>query len=689
MISILTNYNFIKKGSKSNKVEICERWISLDTETSWNHDEENPISWIYQWAFKFGDYIATGRTPQEFILELKKIYNEYELNENRKIIIFVHNLSYDIQYLKNYLIEAFGEYKILAISAHHFISFSIKGFEFRCSYKLSNKSLAKWCKDLGCKHQKLVGAIDYTKINYQDEELQQIDWDYQLEDVYCLDEAIEKQLSLYGDTIATIPLTSTGYVRREARKHFRNDKKEYIRFQDTKLNELTYTMCKKAFSGAITHGNRFLADKTLEGNIKHRDFVSHYPSQQRTQHFPIGKFIFYGYNVSLTKLKKLTENYCLLIECTLKDVELKSVDITFPYLQESKVRQGKIGKIHTITDNGRILKMEGITKIYLTELDLKWIIKQYKGYFKFDTVYISRKGFLPKYLRDTVDEFMFGKSHFKLLAKRETNLETKQDYELSTMKAKNGLNGIYGMSATDIVRQEYEMLENGEWTINENKNIQESLDTYYKNRNNFLAYQYGVWTTALARDELMTFIELIGYDKAIYCDTDSIFYFTDEETENKIENKNKELREYSEQIGAYVTVDGEKIYYNQFDIEPEDINKFRFLHAKCYAYEDKGELHCTIAGVNKGKYIFDNNGKSVYITRDEELGNIEELKDKKIFHKLGGTRCIYTEVSPTKQKINNHITEFSSSAIICEVEKTLNYGIDNEAELLFMSIEGE
>ena len=101
----------------------------------------------------------------------------------------------------------------------------------------------------------------------------------------------------------------------------------------------------------------------------------------------------------------------------------------------------------------------------------------------------------------------------------------------------------------------------------------------------------------------MTFIELIGYDKAIYCDTDSIFYFTDEETENKIENKNKELREYSEQIGAYVTVDGEKIYYNQFDLEPEDINKFRFLHAKCYAYEDKGELHCTIAGVNKGKYI--------------------------------------------------------------------------------------
>ena len=60
--------------------------------------------------------------------------------------------------------------------------------------------------------------------------------------------------------------------------------------------------------------------------------------------------------------------------------------------------------------------MEGIAKIYLTELDLKWIVKQYKGYFKFDTVYISRKGFLPKYLKDTVD-IPINRPHTKAVAK--------------------------------------------------------------------------------------------------------------------------------------------------------------------------------------------------------------------------------------------------------------------------------
>lgn len=682
-------YNFICKGKGENQTRILERWISLDTETSWNHDMENPIGWIYQWAFKFGEEIQIGRKPSEFIESLKEIKEYYSLDDRNKIIIYVHNLSFDIQYLKNYLIEEFGEYKILAVSEHHFISFTISGFEFRCSYKLSNKSLSKWCKDLGCKHQKLVGAIDYQKINYQDDELSQIDWDYQLEDVYCLDEAIEKQLQLYSDTLATIPLTSTGYVRREARKHYREHKKEFKRFQDTKLNPTTYDFCKRTFSGAITHGNRFLADKTLTGNMKHRDFVSHYPSNQRTQDFPLGKFVFYGSEISLTKLKSLMKQYCLLIELFLCDIELKTPNISFPYLQESKVRQGRLTKQYIISDNGRILKMNGYTCIIVTELDLKWIVKQYKGKIKTGKVFIAQKGKLPEYLIETIDEFMFGKSHFKLLAKRETDLETKLDYELSTMKAKNGLNGIYGMSATDIIRDEYLMDVNGNWTKNVSIDIQGSLDRYYKSRNNFLAYQYGVWTTAHARNELMDFIELIGYDKAIYCDTDSIFYFSDEETEKKIEDYNTELRKKSEELKAYVDVDGERIYYNQFELEPEEINKFRFLHAKCYAYEDRGELHCTIAGVNRDKYIFDSNGNSIKITREEELGSIDELKHKKVFHKLGGTRCIYTEISSTKLFIEGHLTEVSSSAIICEVEKTLNYSIDDNAELFNISIEGE
>ena len=36
----------IKTSSTTNKKEDLKRWISLDTETTHNHDKENPIGWI-------------------------------------------------------------------------------------------------------------------------------------------------------------------------------------------------------------------------------------------------------------------------------------------------------------------------------------------------------------------------------------------------------------------------------------------------------------------------------------------------------------------------------------------------------------------------------------------------------------------------------------------------------------------
>ena len=78
---------------KAHATQICEKWISLDTETAWNHDEETPIAWIYQWCFKFGEVIVTGRKPSEFVSCLRKIQNKYDLSPSKQVVIFVHNLS--------------------------------------------------------------------------------------------------------------------------------------------------------------------------------------------------------------------------------------------------------------------------------------------------------------------------------------------------------------------------------------------------------------------------------------------------------------------------------------------------------------------------------------------------------------------------------------------------------------------
>ena len=167
---------------------------------------------------------------------------------------------------------------------------------------------------------------------------------------------------------------------------------------------------------------------------------------------------------------------------------------------------------------------------------------------------------------------------------------------------------------------------------------------------------------------------LVGKENFLYADTDSIFYLTNNEIENKIKKNNLKWREEAEEKGYFVTVGNNKYYYHSFDDEKEIITKFRTLHSKCYAYEkkviengkEKKKLCVTIAGVQKkGR-----NGN----TRIKELGSIDELKHGKVFRDCGGTRCVYIE--------KNDIT--NSCAIILNTEKTLSTVSDN---LLFEDYE--
>lgn len=663
--------------SRSKYKYFFRQFVALDTETSHNHDEENPVGWIYQWAFRVDETRVIGRKPSEFIEALRKIETYLEDNpHDAKMIIYVHNLSYDLGYLKDFLIQEYPDFKLLALKPHKFISFTCGIFEFRCSWKLANRSLDKWSKDLGTEARKLIGTVDYTKIRYQDSELTATDWAYMLGDIDVLYECIVAQMKLYKDSIARIPLTATGYIRREGRKHFKKDLRNRKKFLATRLDVNTYILLLREFSGGLSHGNRFLAGKTLEGNIKHRDFVSHYPSQQRTQYFPIGKFNLYCRHADYDKVMSLTSEYCCLCVVTFHNLHFRDKRVTMPYLSESKAKEGAIGTIHTISDNGRILELSGYTQLVLTEIDLEWIFKHYApDEYDVEEVYTSSKGFLPKFMIDTVDEFFLGKTKYKTLEKAEKDPAKKKDYKLSLMKSKNGLNGIYGMTAQKIVREEVEMDANGIFLppkFPTKEEMEEGLDKYYSSSKSFMRYAWGCWTTSHARGDLLTFCEVIGYDKVIYCDTDSAFYFSDEETEKRIEAYNEELCQDSMKKGAFINYEGKIVHYNKFDLEDEDITKFRFLHSKCYAYEEGGVLHCTIAGVVPEIIDhLDEEGKPVFFTREEELGSIDNLKEDFVFVRCGGTKAKYIDSPPFTYEHNGHILECASSCIITETTKTL------------------
>ena len=700
MVYEVTNYKpntECKFIHKRKNMEYCEQFVTLDTETSHNHDKENLVGWIYQWAFKFNGDIVIGRKPSDLCKALKILCDSLKTgnSEGKKVICYIHNLSYDFQYLKHYLVQTFGECKkFLAINTHRILSVEFDQVIFKCSYILANRSLEKWASDLNCTHQKRVGLVDYSIIRTQQEDLTDDDWTYQIEDIETQEECILKQMEMYADNICTIPLTSTGYVRRTARHNSEKDNKNRQQFQKIALNEITYSFCRQAFSGGLTHGNRFLADEVIEDNIRHRDFTSHYPTQQVCEYFPIGKFGLETRNCSIEELKDIMKDYCCLIEFSFDKAVLKDKRITFPYMQESKCRLGKISSQHIISDNGRVLKIEGTTILYTTELDMKWLLEQYTfENLLIGDVYCAKKGRLPAFMIDTVNHFFHGKSHFKLLEKKETNPEKKLEYALSLMKAKNGLNGIYGMSATDIIRDTITMdFDTGEWMTDKADNIPELLEKYYNGRNSFLSYQWGVWTTAHARNQLMHFIvDIVGYENSIYCDTDSLFYISTPEIEQRIEQENTRLKALCEKNKWYVEVDGQKVYYNNFGDENENITKFKFLHAKCYAYIEDETLHCTIAGVSQRKMVSCENGKPKYVTREQELGDIDNLKVGKVFTTCGGVLCSYVESKPYHYDWNGHLQECSSSAVLLDNTKTLHDTDDYyESEIIYQfSMTGE
>ena len=664
-ISLLT-----KKHKKQNEY-ILSVPICLDTETSHNHNEENPKTWLYQWGIEFNGGLYYGRTPEQLIYFLNSIIDYYGLNEHKRVIIFVHNLSYDYSYLPLYL---YNEYdnptNVLATDERHIFMLRYNsGLEFRCSYKLSNKSLDKWARDLNTRHKKLVGTIDYDLIRNQTDKLYKADWKYLFYDCIVLSECIIKQLEIYNDTLKSIPYTSTGYVRREIQRSYKgtnhhksNGNRE--KFIKTRMYEWDYLANRLEFSGGLTIGNILLRNEKIKGTIRHRDFRSAYPSKQRTMKFAMGQWLFYARDCGLEQCKSLTDNYCVLLKVYISNVALLK-GCTAPYLQASHCRQATTENYKDIAINGRVIKCTGGFELCLFYEELHLILSQYHCGYKILECYINKKDYLPKWLTDVIDKHFKNKSDKKdTLKKYKDNkgndIATIIELETDLMKSKNVINGIYGVSATDPVRENFSIDKN---VMKKSKmNISEALDKFYGNYNSCMRYSWGCLTTMYVRMELMYLIsEIIGYDNFIYSDTDSIFYISTPEIEEKLEEYNKKCYDNAISIGAYITTDNGKIInYSSFDDEEEDIIEFKYLHSKCYAYVTAdGQLHSTIAGVQK--YGIDN------YPQTKELGSIDNLEPKKVFTKCGGTKAKY--ISEDINDYNNNST--CGGCIITRTTKTL------------------
>ena len=620
--------------------------MCLDIETSKVVIDGNYLPFITSIQVYFEDKYYLFRKPTEFMQWLLKLKADYGLNENRVLKIFIHNEKYDMSYLAPYFKKYLDGEPEIWLEGEAKINYYKQDFvEVIDTLALSNRSLDKWSKDLNTKHQKKVGYYDYSKVIFQDTPLSAEEMEYDKMDVVVLHECIQRQLELYNDTLLTMPMTSTSYVRRFTRVESQSNdvnvkgKKWYnyrkIYFYDTKLSLQQKDKCVEAFAGGYTHGNRFLKDTVLQ-NVLHVDFTSFYPSQLRTQKFPIGKpkvlpSRWFKVNDLIDRCNENDE--IAVVDVLIANAELRNMDHPMPYLASAKIKAVNDTKI--IKDNGRIVKLEGIVKYTCTNKDLEIIRKQYKCKIKITAGIIFEAGFLPSELLNAIDKLFFDKSHLKNEHKRlEKELGKMHPETIEAMInlgiAKKSLNSVYGMFATKPRDTEVVNYDGINFSVNQPYTPEEDLQKHYDNWNNFLAYQIGIMVTAFARYELFEAMELFDLKDILYSDTDSFFVLDKPGYKEKIDQFNALHAKYS------VHVDGTDIYYDQLDFEPY-CYYFKHLHAKCYGQITKNksgeyELSVTIAGVTDKKLIGMYNDKPVYITREEELmyDDIENIKNRKL-----------------------------------------------------------
>ena len=103
----LKSANFITTTSKRKKTKYLNLSLSFDTETTSTYIEPNGIkekfAFMYVWQFGIDGYYCYGRTWDEFIQLCKFIQSSLNLNDKKRVIIFIHNLSFEFQFLESIL----------------------------------------------------------------------------------------------------------------------------------------------------------------------------------------------------------------------------------------------------------------------------------------------------------------------------------------------------------------------------------------------------------------------------------------------------------------------------------------------------------------------------------------------------------------------------------------------------------
>jgi hypothetical protein len=624
--------------TKSNNLSYYNIPASFDIETTSTYVKDAKFAFMYIWQLCINGSTIIGRKWEEFLLLLKILKERYNISQSKRMIIYVHNLGFEFQFFRKRITWAKKDGKdcVFSLKSRRPIyALSQLGFEFRCSYLLSNYNLAYLGANMLLKYKvrKKVGDLDYSLIRTPETPLTEEEIGYCYSDVQVVTSYIQEQIESMGGSIVNIPLTSTGYVREYCRNYcygaFESDsqlrKKMEFEYHSI-ISNLTiksakeYRQLKDAFAGGFTHPNPAHVNKIIP-NMESEDLASSYPATMCSDYFPMSSSTYIGDVKDLSRFNFLLQNYCCLFTVVF-------YDIYSTFESDSYISLHKAQDISDdyVVNAGRIVSADFL-QITTTEVDFDIIKKVYDwSKIEIHSMRIYERGYLPR-------RFILSILH---LFQQKTTLKDVEGKEVEYMASKNKINASFGMSVTDIVRDENFYIDDL-WEKQQADPVSQLTD-YNKSYNRFLFYPWGVWVTAHARHNLWEAILELG-DDFVYADTDSVKFTNYSSHEEFFKRYNFRIKGKLLKMCIYYKINpdliepktkkGKKKLLGVWERE-RSYKKFKTIGPKRYIYEyEDGEFSMTTSGVNKKSavpYLLVN-----YCNYPEDLTNLAYSPDPNLF----------------------------------------------------------
>lgn len=620
-------FPIVKKRVKKYVTEYVDITATLDIEDYADAGD----GYIYSIAMCIYDECIVVRYIEDWFELMSRLEEELELSDNRRLVIYVHNLGHEHFHMSQLITSEWGRPTSLFTKPRKPLTIRYdNGVEFRDSLKLFQKSLAGATK--GCKHEKMVGDLDYSKKFTPDSELTQKEWDYIVNDVQGLYEAIERLKKEHGYNQANIPLTNTGLVIAAVNDKIREDGATLKAMNALTLNKRQLRLAYKCMAGGDTHGCRWRAGRVYDWGNSY-DLKSAHPAEQVLRKFPAGQVMDLPEETSYDDLNMLIDNgYGWLGRIYIEDVHIYP-ECPNPTISVSKCED--IMKMNGV-DNGRLLGADAVI-VYMDSNDWQRFKEAYRYTYMMGIEVIAFKlDYLPCEFRDAILDFFRVKEGAKDGPDR--------------VFAKICVNTIFGACAQKVIRDEYAVdigdiiaCEHTKWEDNLAKKTEGAVVKAQQKKFPFL---WGLWTASMTRLYLWKLQKAVGWERIIYWDTDSVKYEGGKIAE--VDVYNERIREECVNRDAVViNRKGKTVYIGTAEDEHPDVEygyrRFTFLHAKCYAAEvwnketKSYEIETTIAGVRK------ENGKVAM------KGDISNLADGLYIPDAGGLALTYHD-SPIRER---------------------------------------